>query len=206
MVFLQDKRIVVIGGGHVATRRIKRLLPYKPQITVISPEITDDLKKLVDNNAIEWFNKQYTPGDSADALLVIVATNSPSVNQLVSDNITDTQLLNVAGQPEMGNIHFPSSFSNGDLIIAISTNGSSPKLAKKIKEDLFDRYDYSYSEYLVFLKTMRQKILQLPNEYQKLKDEILQEMTRDCYINNLKRQKLLGCYIDKLLRCLQFSR
>lgn len=199
MLFLEGKKVVVVGGGHVATRRIKYLLKTGAEITVVSPEITDALKQLAVNKKIVWLKRKFTSKDISQALLVIAATDSQAINQLVSKHVKENQLLNVASDLNLGNFHFPSSYTNGDLTIAVSTNGSSPKLAREIKSDLERKYDTSYIQFLSFLKELRKKILQLPEEYVELKDNLLEEIMKDCYIKNLKKQQSITEYVEKIL-------
>ena len=66
-VDISEKKIVVIGGGAIATRRVKTLLPFEPQIVVVAPEVTGDLEELKKEEKITIFHREYQREDIYDA-------------------------------------------------------------------------------------------------------------------------------------------
>ncbi|MEG9463589.1 MAG: precorrin-2 dehydrogenase, partial [Bacillus amyloliquefaciens] len=78
---LSGKRIIIAGGGNVALRRLKTVLPEGADITVISPDALPEIKQLADEGRIRWVSRKIEMKDLAPALLIIAATNDCSVNQ-----------------------------------------------------------------------------------------------------------------------------
>jgi precorrin-2 dehydrogenase/sirohydrochlorin ferrochelatase len=127
---IEGKKCVVIGGGEVATRKVKALLTCRADVVVISPEIEDELKRL----NISWIKREYRYGDLDGAQIVISATDSPEVNKKVSEEAREKNILvNVVDNPKLCNFLVPSTLRRGELCIAISTSGRAPSLAKAIR-------------------------------------------------------------------------
>lgn len=83
MLKIEQKRVLIVGGGKVATQKIDKLLEQNANVCVVSPTITDTLHNYVLNGQIQWINRTFKQEDTKDAFLVIAATNNRSVNELV---------------------------------------------------------------------------------------------------------------------------
>ena len=128
---LTGQPVVVVGAGRVAGRKIRSLLAAGARITVISPRAT----RLPEN--IRWIRRRYRRGDLAGARLVVAATDDLEVNQLVcTEAKRRRQLVNCIAPPSAGNFIVPAVARRGNLAIAISTDGMSPSLAKRLRRDL----------------------------------------------------------------------
>jgi precorrin-2 dehydrogenase/sirohydrochlorin ferrochelatase len=126
---------VVIGGGIVAARKVESLLAAGAQVKVISPELTPDLQLIVTSGKLNYIPRAYQNGDLEGAVLVIAATNDPSVNQSVwREAMQRGCLINTVDDPQHCNFILPAVVQRGDLSIAISTGGSSPALARRLRE------------------------------------------------------------------------
>lgn len=197
MVNLENKVVVVIGGGQVAYRKILGLINTDALITVISPVIHIKINELVATNQITWKRKLFEPKDLDDALLIIAATNHKVVNEHVALSAKDHQLVNVVHNQEMCDFHVPAKLTRGDLTITVATGGTSPTLAKKIRDEIGMIYDSSYEDYLNFLKTARERIKQLHMD-QDLKTTMLRNITDFTYRTSIKKQeeflKLISSY------------
>jgi precorrin-2 dehydrogenase / sirohydrochlorin ferrochelatase len=159
MLRLEGKKVVVIGGGRVAERKVKGLLGTGGLITVISPQSTDELKRLASSGLIEWHEKSFSKEDIKGAFLIFAATNDKVLNQSIKMAASDQQLVNIADDPDGSDFHVPSHIQRGRLSISVSTGSASPTLARKIKEQLENQFDEQYEEYLEFLFLARQQIL-----------------------------------------------
>lgn len=155
MLKLKGKQCVIVGGGEVATRKIQTLLEAEASITVISPKVTNTLANLATSNEIEWLNKKFEAPDLYQAFLIVAATNDKYINKKVVDSAKPHQLINVVDSEEMSNYIVPSTFHRGKLTMAVSTHGTSPGLAQKIKNELATKYDEAYEEYVEFLYKTR---------------------------------------------------
>lgn len=154
-VSLSGKKVVIIGGGVVATRKVQSLLPAAPKITIISPTVTEEIKHLVEQGSIHWKQKQYEEGDITEAFLVFAATNDHEVNETIANAISENQLANIVDIPQQSSFIVPATVRRGKLIIATSTSGASPGLARKIKRDIAANFDDSYTDYVDFLANCR---------------------------------------------------
>ncbi|MEH6992008.1 NAD(P)-binding protein [Neobacillus drentensis] len=159
MLRLEGKRVVVIGGGRVAERKVTGLLGTGSLITVISPQATDELKGLAGSGLIEWLERSFSKEDIEGAFLIFAATNDNVLNQSIRMAASEQQLVTIADDPEGSDFHVPSHIQRGRLSIAVSTGGASPTLARKIREQLEHQFDNQFEEYLEFLFSARQRIL-----------------------------------------------
>ncbi|MCI0765652.1 NAD(P)-binding protein [Bacillus sp. TL12] len=190
-VRIEKKRVVVIGGGKVASFKITPLLKAGADIVVVSRELDANLVKFVESKQIRWFQKDYEKSDVEGAFLVVAATNDSILNESIAKDASLNQLVNVITNPESGNVHFPAAIHRGKLNVAVSTGGASPKLAKKIRDDIAAKYDETYEKYLDFLYEVRMKVKQLPLEKRR-QNILLQEVLKLEYIQNeQKRERFL---------------
>lgn len=159
MVNIEFKKVVIIGGGHVARQKVEALLPTNAEITVVSPTVTDKLKTYLDEGRAVWKQKLFEPADLDGAALIFAATNDEAVNDAVEEATQHWQLLNRADA--LGRMDFmnPAVVRRGDFVVTVSTTGASPALTRKVKADLEEQYDESYAEYVAFLKEARLLIL-----------------------------------------------
>lgn len=160
MLNLSGKRVIVIGGGVVAARKIGTLLEAGADVTVLSPDLHEKMADMLHNKQLIWKQKYFEPADLEGAFLIIAATNDTAVNVQVYKSIHPQQLINVVDRPDLSNFIVPASFRRGQLTLAVSTSGAMPGLSRKIKQELATQYDEIYEEYLIFLEQSRQKVIQ----------------------------------------------
>lgn len=162
---IADKLCLIIGGGNVALRKVKSLLSagttgIKPQIRVISPEVHAELKVLAQKNEIEWFEREFVEGDLKGAFLVFAATNSRAAQLLINREAAKySVLLNSADDPGGSHFHVPAHFRRGKMLITVSTGGSSPALAKRIRLQLEQEVVPEYEIVVELLSLIREKIV-----------------------------------------------
>ncbi len=155
-VNLKGRRVVVVGGGNVAERKVKGLLGTGALITVISPEVTDGLGKLASSGEVIHIDSAFNPEELEGAWLVIAATDDPEVQRLVYKEATRRNIFcNTVDQPELCSFIVPSIVRRGDLSIAISTGGKSPALARRLRQELETVYGKTYSVYVSLLGALR---------------------------------------------------
>ena len=157
---IKDKPCVVIGGGNVAERKVISLLDAGARVVVISPVLTPALKKLAREKTINYCPKSYEEGDLKGFFLAYSATDNSSVNRKVFNEAKrEGILLNVVDVPKLCNFIVPSVVNRGDLLIAISTSGKSPALAKKIRKHLEREFGEEYAVFLDIMGKVREKVL-----------------------------------------------
>jgi precorrin-2 dehydrogenase/sirohydrochlorin ferrochelatase len=156
LVNLQGERCVVIGGGRVAARKVTGLQAAGARPVVICPDLGHALQQQAELGQIEAIRRTYQPGDLAGARLVIAATDDPETNESVWQEAQATGcLVNVVDDPARCNFHVPASVRRGALSISISTGGSSPLLAGRIRRTLEEQFDATYGPYLELLAGLR---------------------------------------------------
>ncbi len=135
---LRGRRVVVIGGGAMGEEKVTRLMPYGAQVVVVSRDVTDEVSELTDDGKIEWVRRPYRRGDLDGAFIAIVAdTSDDAVNQAVSEEARERNVpLNVADVTELCTWITPSVARRGEVIVATSTGGASPALARRFREIL----------------------------------------------------------------------
>ncbi|MGU3370562.1 NAD(P)-binding protein [Bacillus mycoides] len=188
-VRVDKKRVVVIGGGKVAGVKIIPLLKQGADIVVVSTELDANLVKLVEEKQIRWYQREYEKSDIKDAFLVVAATSDSVLNEQIAEDAAVNQLVNVITNPESGNVHFPAAIHRGLLNVAVSTGGASPKLAKKIRDDIANKYDEKYESYLDFLYEVRLKVKELQVE-KRQKNILLQEVLKSIYVQSEQKREL----------------
>lgn len=157
---LKNKLCVVIGGGKVAERKVISLLKAGAKVKIISPEVTETLKKLIQTRDIQWEKRPYQEEDLKEAFLVIAATSSPEVQVRVFQEAEEKGIpCNVVDKPELCSFIVPSVVQRGDLLIAISTGGASPAVARRIREKLESLFGEEYTIYLRLMRKIREKVL-----------------------------------------------
>lgn len=143
---LHGQPCCVIGGGPVAYRKSKVLVETGARVCVISPQVTDSLKRLIRRSLskkIRWIRRPFRASDVRGMTLVFAATNDPQVNRQVARICRRRrQWVNVADQPKEGTFIVPSSVRRGGLTLAVSTGGTDPALARQIRIDLEKRYKH----------------------------------------------------------------
>lgn len=134
---LHNKRCVIIGGGTLAESKIAKLLDAGAKITVVSPNINAGIKTALKQGNLEWLEREYETGDLAGAFLGIAATNARPVNERIFQEAEESGiLLNVVDEPSQCTFIAPSIVNRGPVTVAISTGGTSPALARKLRETL----------------------------------------------------------------------
>ncbi|WHY86760.1 NAD(P)-binding protein [Neobacillus novalis] len=187
MLRLEGKRVVVVGGGKVADRKISGLLGTGARLVVISPEATEELRGLFHAGKIEWVQRQFSNRDLQGAFMVFAATNDKVLNLSIKDSAEPHQLVMVVDDPEESDFHLPSVFHRGRLSIAVSTGGASPTLAKKIRGQLVRQFDVTYEDYLDFLFEKRKWIIKEVADTA-LKSRLLTAIASDEFLNSNDRE------------------
>ena len=131
---LRGKPGVVVGGGRVAALKTEALLRSGVRVTVIAPEICERLSELALVGALRLERRRFAPGDLVGAEVAIVATNDPAVDESVSAAARALRVpVNVADNAALSSFIMPAVVDRAPLQIAISTAGSSPVLARKLR-------------------------------------------------------------------------
>ncbi|MEH7416131.1 NAD(P)-binding protein [Neobacillus drentensis] len=186
MLQLDGKKVVVIGGGRVAERKVRGLLGTGAHVVVISPEATDEIQTLFLDGKIVWEKKFFSAEDLRGAALIFAATDDKDINRSVKSSAEKHQLVTVADDPDISDFHLPAHVQRGRLSIAVSTGGASPTLAKNLRAELEEKFDERYEAYVEFLFTARQWILKEVKD-PALKRKLLTAMVSEDFLNSQNR-------------------
>lgn len=156
---IEQKKIVIVGGGVIATQKLRTLQGYGAHVTLISPTITDEANTLLQSLNGVWQERGFDPADVEGAFIVFVATNNKEVNEAVSAAVNDQQLILRADDVSKGNMLNQAVVRRGALSIAVCTDGASPSLTRKLKQRFEQQFPKSYDAYVSFLAQARQHVL-----------------------------------------------
>jgi siroheme synthase-like protein len=138
-VFLDiaGKPVVVIGGGNIAHQKVVGLLKADAEVAVVSPELNEEMAALKTEGRFRHIDRDYEPGDLEGYTLAFVATDDRSVNATVADEGKARKVwVNAVDDPPYCDFIMPGIAQKSDLIIAISTSGRSPAMARKMREEI----------------------------------------------------------------------
>ena len=156
---LKNKKVLVVGGGKVAARRIVTLLENGMQVIAVSPDFSEAIER-TENNQLTLISAGYHKEQLTDIDLVVAATDNRELNQQIKRDCQSQKIwCNRVDDPEDSDFIFPSVIRRGDLTLSVCTEGASPFLTKCIVDELADRYDDSYTEKTALLRLLRQAIL-----------------------------------------------
>ncbi|MDP2688940.1 MAG: bifunctional precorrin-2 dehydrogenase/sirohydrochlorin ferrochelatase [Deltaproteobacteria bacterium] len=157
---IKGKPSVVIGGGAVAERKVESLLSAGAAVTVISPRAAKGIRALASRGGIRLVKKAYSRGMLEGAFIVVCAAGAKAVNEAVRQEARGLgALVNVVDDPGSCDFIVPSIVDRGSLILAISTSGKSPMLAKTIREGLEEAIGGEYETFVDILGAVRKKLL-----------------------------------------------
>lgn len=137
MLDVRRLRVLVVGGGAVATRKVAGLVEAGGRPEIVAPGVTDELRGMIDAHGLRWEARPYGDGDAAGFRLVFAATDGAEVNARIADDArAGGALVSRADEGGASDVHVPSHVRRGDVVFALSTGGAAPLLARRIRERL----------------------------------------------------------------------
>jgi precorrin-2 dehydrogenase/sirohydrochlorin ferrochelatase len=157
---LEGRRCLVVGAGKIGEPKIGGLLETGARIRVVSLDASPAVREWARAGKLELELRAFTDDDLAGAFLAIVATNSRTLNERVYHAAQRRGVLcNVVDVPDLCDFFYPAVVRRGDLQIAVSTNGQSPSLAQKIRQQLEKQFGPGYAAWVAELGETRKLIL-----------------------------------------------
>jgi precorrin-2 dehydrogenase / sirohydrochlorin ferrochelatase len=151
------RRCIVIGGGDAAESKVCALVEAGAVVTVVSREISAGIKCQVDGGKVRYLPRQYEYGDLRGNWLVYIATEDVAATRAAAEEASELQiLLNVVDDAELSSFISPATFKRGALQVAISTGGSSPTVARMLRERLEQQILPEYALVLDIMRRARQ--------------------------------------------------
>ena len=175
---LQDRQCLVVGAGAIGEGKTQSLIEAGALVSVVAPRATERLQELAATSAVTWLKREFKPSDLEGKFLVIAATSSPSVNELVfHESRLRHVLCNAVDDPPHCDFFYGAVVRRGDLQIAISTNGKSPAFAQRLRELLEQQFGREFAEKVDKLGTAREKLFRSRTE-PSLRKHLLHRMAR----------------------------
>lgn len=183
---IKDKNFLVVGGGNVALRKIEKLLPFEPDITVIAPVICDEIRKLDVIILEREFSENYLDGK----FCVISATDDEEVNENIFRLCTERNILvNTVDDRDKCGFIFPALAQKNGVTVGITTEGKSPVYAKYLRKQIEELLEKSNPDIAETLSKYRGQI----------KAKINQEENRKAVFEKLLVSGLSGTKITDSL-------
>lgn len=163
-IFLKTENfhILIVGGGIVGTEKLSFILKNSPEsnITLVAKEISPEIRSIVDRRpSIVLIEKAFESSDLENKQLAIAATADKALNESIYRAAkAKSILINVADTPELCDFYLGSIVTKGDLKIAISTNGKSPTLSKRIREFFEDILPDNINDLILNLNEYRKTL------------------------------------------------
>ncbi|HVZ17987.1 MAG TPA: bifunctional precorrin-2 dehydrogenase/sirohydrochlorin ferrochelatase [Terriglobales bacterium] len=157
---LEGRLCLVVGGNAEVQGKIYGLLASGALVKIVSPIVTDEIRRLAVDQKVQWEARVFTPTDLENVTLVVANDDDDAVNELVYREATARGVLcNVVDQPERCHFYYSAVVRRGQLQIAVSTGGLSPALAKQIRHDLERQFEPAYADWLQAVGCARERIL-----------------------------------------------
>ncbi|WP_139705002.1 siroheme synthase CysG [Aeromonas hydrophila] len=156
---LDNKPVLLVGGGEVAERKARLLLDAGAQLTVVSPELDPELAELAANGSIEWLAGEFAPQQLTGKWLVVAATDRREVNALVYQSANQARIFaNVVDDPKRSSFIMPSIIDRSPLMVAISSGGKAPVLARLLREKLEALLPQHLGAVAAFAGSLRERV------------------------------------------------
>jgi precorrin-2 dehydrogenase/sirohydrochlorin ferrochelatase len=195
---LRQKSCIVVGGGRVAERKIQNLRKAGAVVTVVSPCLSAGLKRLKEANRIKHLPRPYRTGDLRTAFLAVAATDDRRANEKVFREASALRIpVNVVDDPVHCSFIVPAVVSQGDILVAISTGGRSPALAKALRKKLQREIGAEYPTLLKMVGAIRKKIIPL-GWGQKKNQKIYRRLFQEDVIAMVRQRKYAA--LNRLLK------
>jgi uroporphyrin-III C-methyltransferase / precorrin-2 dehydrogenase / sirohydrochlorin ferrochelatase len=205
---VEGRRCVVVGGGIVAEHKARSLLDAGAHVVAIAPSFTEGLEELTrrargaaGSADLDVVRRPYEWGDLEDAFLVVAATDDPGVNAAVFDEaVQRSVLVNAVDDVEHCTFAFPSVVQRGDLMLAISTGGKAPALAKRLRRTLSAELGPEYGVLVDVLAEVRSALMPRTMPFEEWARRWEQALEED--LPALVREGRIADVRELVLRCL----
>jgi siroheme synthase-like protein len=153
---LAGKPTLVVGGGNVSEGKVRGLLAAEASLTLVAPSLTPELQALANTGRLKHIDREYRDGDLEGYTVCFVATDDGAVNAAVAAEGQRRGIwVNAADDPVNCDFILPSVVRQGDVVLAASTGGASPALARRLREELTAFLDEDYAPLAELLASVR---------------------------------------------------
>ena len=136
---LSDKDILFVGGGTIASRRIRVLQQFADRITVVAPEADGSILELTESGDVSWIMREFEEGDLEGRDFVFAATDDKELNAQIASMCRKKGIaVNASSDKELCDFFFPGIVSQGETVIGVSASGKDHKKARRVRERIQD--------------------------------------------------------------------
>jgi siroheme synthase-like protein len=156
---LKGRPVLVVGGGNVAEGKVKGLLAADAKVTVVAPDISEMLRGLVASGQVRHTRREYESSDLEGHALCFVATDDGAINARVAADSRERGVwVNAADDPANCDFILPAVVRDGRVVVAASTGGASPAMARRLREELTAFLDEDYAPLTDLLTEIRAEV------------------------------------------------
>jgi uroporphyrin-III C-methyltransferase/precorrin-2 dehydrogenase/sirohydrochlorin ferrochelatase len=167
MLNLKGRKVLVVGGGGVALRKVSSLVAEEARVTAVAPVLVRGLRELASEGAVTVEERAYRAGEAHNFALVFAATDDREVNrQVAADATREGVFVNVADDPELSSFHLPARVQRGALQISVASEGGAPFVVRRLKQLLERRFGAEWAEWIEAAVDLRRRVraLGLPRD------------------------------------------
>ena len=184
---LKGRRCLLVGGGEVATRKGRMLAKAGAKLRLVAPEISSELRELIVATGGELLEREYQEGDMDGCVLAVAATDIEELNKTISDHAKHINIpVNVVDTPALCTYITPAIIDRSPLMIAISSGGEAPVLARLVRAKLETLIPMSYGKLAGFASRWRERVkarFASGDERRKFWEDILQGPAAELTMN-----------------------
>jgi precorrin-2 dehydrogenase/sirohydrochlorin ferrochelatase len=185
---LGGKRVVVIGAGSVASRKVAVLCQAGAKVLVVAKEIQAEFSDRCKDLDIEIIEGEYSKEYLAGAVMVMAATNVSKLNTRIYKDCNELNVIcNVVDVPELCDFYVPAKIERGPLQIAIGTNGASPAYSAKLRRQLEDLFTETHGQFAAEMGVVRKKVIEHIADgdvRKKIFEALVTDESFDCFVND----------------------
>jgi precorrin-2 dehydrogenase / sirohydrochlorin ferrochelatase len=164
LIDLNKFKSLVIGGGKVATRKVRNLIEFGNFPVIISPELCNELSTIISSENLEYRQKRYERGDLIGFNLIFSATGDKQSDLIIEKDCMELGiLLNVADVPQFCSFILPATIKKSDITISVSSQGTAPFFAKYLKENIEKQLSPNFEKISALATYFRTKLIDNAN-------------------------------------------
>ncbi len=190
---LMNRPCLVVGAGRVGEPKIASLLAAEAAVRVVAPEATEAVRQWARTGRLDWQPRCFDPADLNGKFLVVVATPLLELNDSIYREAQQRGVLcNVVNDPPRCDFYYPAVVNRGELQIAISTNGRSPALAQRLRQELEQQFGPEYEAWLEALGRKRQSLFALAIDSEERRRLLHNLVTHESFEEFVRGRSLLS--------------
>ncbi|WP_107995221.1 precorrin-2 dehydrogenase/sirohydrochlorin ferrochelatase family protein [Trichococcus paludicola] len=139
MVDISKRKVVVVGGGKIATRKLKELILCGAKPTIIAPAVSPEIQEWAASGKAILVGRAYQTGDLSGANFIFICTDHPATNKAVRSDAGPHQLLNDTTDHSNSDFINLATLRQDDYLVAVSTYGNDPRKAKQILHEIAEK-------------------------------------------------------------------